>query len=110
VEGGGVEVRPTSIVRQREHIDRMSGRIDADDGVLPAVGDPRRTVGADDDAMRLRAVPERDLGHGSARGIEPPESAVALARVPDRTVRSGRDVMWMGARGNVELHELEGGC
>ena len=47
----GVEIGVGAVGRQRKRRDRFGQRIDADDGVQAAVGDPRGAVGADDDAV-----------------------------------------------------------
>src|SRR5215207_816187 len=60
IEGRRVEVGARAIVGQRETAHAQRPGIDADDRVEPAVGDPRRTVGTDDDAVWRRALPERD--------------------------------------------------
>ena len=83
---------------QREDAYRLACRVDAHDRVQAAVGDPRRAVRADDDAVRRRAGAERDLARSSPRRrVELAERPAALRRVPDAAVRRGRDVVRVGA-------------
>ena len=104
---GGVEVRAGPIGREREDRDLVRRRVDADDRVQAAVGDPGRAVRADDDAVRRRAVAERDRRDLAARGIEMAERPVALPGVPDAAVGGRRDVMRMRARRHRVLDDLE---
>src|SRR2546426_4870522 len=52
IEGGGVEVRPPCLRRQRVPLHAARLRVDAHDGVEPSVGDPRGPVGPHDHAVR----------------------------------------------------------
>jgi hypothetical protein len=56
VERGGVEVGAARTFGEREALHLERGGIDADDGVEAAVGDPRKTVWTDDDAVGCGAL------------------------------------------------------
>src|SRR5438093_4816382 len=73
--------------------DLARDRVDADDRVETAVGDPGRAIRTDDDAVRSRAAAERDALHLAGRGIEPPELAGTLAGEPHPAIARGRDVV-----------------
>ena len=106
VEGRGVEVGVREIRRQREQLHRLGRRIDARDGVLPALGDPGGAVGPDDHAMRRSTRPERNLRHLAGLRIEDAERALALRGVPDRAVRRRRHVMRMRAVRHVVIRHV----
>jgi hypothetical protein len=57
VERGRVEVGVVR-AREREGRDLQALRIDANDGVEAAIGDPRRPVRPDDDPVRCRPLTE----------------------------------------------------
>ncbi len=105
VERRGVEVRARCVVGQRVDVDPLRRGIDAHDRVQPTVGDPRRPVGADDHTVGRRAAAERDLPNPTRTGIEVAEGRVALARVPDAAVGSGRNVVRMTIGRHRELLE-----
>jgi hypothetical protein len=108
IERRRVQVGVPPVRRQREDLDASRSGVDADDRVQPTVGDPRRPVGPDDDAVRCGSGSEPGLVDGAGRGIEVAEGAVLLARVPDAAVGGGGDVVRVAPGGNRELHELEG--
>ena len=62
---------------------------------MAAIGDPGRTIRADYNAMRGRALPKRNPLDATCFGIEATEHAGELTSVPDSAVRRGRHVMWM---------------
>ena len=105
VEGRGIEIGVGEFLRQREQLDLRGDRIDAGDGVLAALGDPRRAVRPDDDAVGRGAGPERDVLVLAGLGIEMAEKALLLAAVPHRAVGRRGDVMRIGAgRQLIERH------
>jgi len=63
--------------------DRFARGIDAHDGVLAAVGEPRRPVRPDNDAVRCGIRAERDALDRTARRVQLPGNAVILSGVPD---------------------------
>src|SRR3546814_19732325 len=88
VEGRGVEVGVAALAGQGIALDGMSLRIDADDRVEPAVGDPRRTVRSDDHAVRRRAFAERDVHRLAGLRIESAQRALVLPGAPVRPDRT----------------------
>ena len=111
IERQRVQIRIAGVGRQRPFADFVRFRIDAHDRVLSAVGDPRCTVGTDDDAMRRRSASERDFLVTSRLGIENAELAGALRGVIHRPAGGGRgrDVMRPGARRDIEITGRRGG-
>src|SRR3546814_3682322 len=87
VVGRGVEVGVAALAGQGIALDGMSLRIDADDRVEPAVGDPWRTVRSHDHAVRRGAVAERDVQRLAGLRIESAQRALVLRGVPDRPAR-----------------------
>jgi hypothetical protein len=81
-------------------------RIDPDDRVEAAVGDPRRAVWADDDAMWRGPLADRNPLDLSGVWIEVAEHAGALARVPNRSVWSWRHIVRMIALRHIEIADL----
>jgi hypothetical protein len=72
-------------------------RIDAHDGVLSAIGEPGRAIGALDYAVRCRLRPELDLSALTCAGIEDAKGAIALGRVLHFAIWGGCHVMRIGA-------------
>ena len=109
VERRRVETRVGPERGQREALHLARRRVDADDRVEPAIGDPRRAIGADDDPMRRRSAAELCHLRRTRLRIEPPELARELRRVPDTAVARGRDVVRSLTARDAELlhHELE---
>ena len=97
VEDAGVRPQLAEAGRHREDVDVEVARGDADDRVGALVGHPGGAVRSGDHAVRRRAAREVDLVDLAGRRIEPAESPVPLARVPDAPVRGGSDVVRMGA-------------
>src|SRR5258706_16460290 len=93
IERRCIEVSVGEVPRQREQLDLARHRIDARDRVLSALGDPRRAIRSDDDAMGRGAGPKRNVLVLAGLRIEPAENAFLLAAVPDRAIRRRRDVM-----------------
>ena len=89
--------------RQREASDLPRAGVDAHDRVEAAVRDPRRSVRADDDAVRCRPVAESREPRLPGPRVQPAELARVLSRVPDATVTGRRDVVRMRARRDAEL-------
>ena len=91
--------------RQLPHADRVRFRIDAHDRVLSAIGDPGRTVGADDHAVRRGIPAERNLVHLAGSRIEDAQLAGHLRRVVDRPAgfASRGDVVRMSPGGDGEI-------
>jgi hypothetical protein len=83
----------------------MSLRVDAHDGILAAVRDPCRAVGADDDAVRRRARSQRNFVDLAGLGIENAELARALRRVVDGAAGLSRrgDIMRSRIARNFEV-------
>jgi len=106
VERRGIEVGTRALVGQWECRDLEGGRIDGDDGVQPSVGDPRRTIRPDDDAVRAGAGAKRDGLDLATRRVQQAERAVVLAGVPDATVRGRGHVVGMRAGRHRELLDL----
>ena len=52
IEGSGIEIGGSTRGGQWPSLHLLADGIDADDGVLPAIGDPGRAIGTDDHAMR----------------------------------------------------------
>jgi len=75
----------------------MGVRVNSNDGVEAAVGDPGSVVGADDDAVGRGAASEGDVPGLAGGGVEEAEGAGALGCVPDGAVGSGGDIVGMGA-------------
>src|SRR5207247_4975852 len=105
VEAERIEVHAARVGGQRPHLHRTGFRIDTHDRVLSAVGDPRCAIGANDDAMRRRARPERDLFELARLRIEDAELPGRLCRVIDRSSRPrrSRNVVRMRAMRYVEV-------
>src|SRR5712671_6312342 len=108
IEGRRIEVSVGEVPRQREQLDLARHRIDACDRVLPTLGDPRRAVRADDDAMGRGAGPKRNVLVLAGLRIEAAENPLLLAAVPDRAVRRRRDVMRIVARRQLIEGRLRG--
>src|SRR3546814_107884 len=89
VERRGVGVGVAALAGQGIALDGRGLRIDAEDRVGPAVGDPRRAVRSDDHAVRGRAFAERNMRRLAGFRIKPPQRALALRGVPDRPARRG---------------------
>src|SRR3546814_2741051 len=83
VEGRGVEVGVAALAGQGIALDGMSLRIDADDRVETAVGDPWRTVRSHDHAGRPGAVAERDVERLAGLRVEASKRALVLHGGPD---------------------------
>ena len=107
IEYGRVQVRVGRRRGKREEPHRARTRVHADDRVEPAVGDPRRAVGADDDAVGCRSGAERRMPRPAGAGIEPAELAARLRRVPDAAVAGGCDVVRVRARRNGVLAQRD---
>ena len=88
---------------QAKQLDAVIGGIDAGDRILPALGHPRRAVGANRDAVGRGALAEIDQPGRAVARIEPPQRPVALAGEPDRAVGRGRHVMRAHARVKPEV-------
>src|SRR5919202_5981103 len=97
VEGGRVEVRARTSCRQRKASDCLGCRVDAHDGIQPAIGDPGGTVRPDDNAMWCRSLAQLDMVCLAGRRIEPAQLAGPLGGVPDRAITRRRNVMRVGA-------------
>src|SRR3546814_7004866 len=110
VEGRGVEVGVAALAGQGIALDGMSLRIDADDRVEPAVGDPWRTVRSHDHAVRRGAVAERDVQRLAGLRIESAQRALVLRGVPDRPARRGIgcDGVRMGAGRDGKIGRANG--
>src|SRR5215208_752293 len=93
VERRRVQVRVARLRREPPAADTPRARIDADDRVEAAVGDPRCAVGPHDHAVRCRAGPERDVQRLSRLRVQMSELARRLCRVPDAAVPRRRDVV-----------------
>jgi hypothetical protein len=70
IESGGVEVDVGGAVWEAIDGDLVGGRINADDSVEAAVGDPGSSVGADDDAVGSGAAAEGDVPGLAGGGVE----------------------------------------
>ena len=102
VERGGIEIGiGLALGRQRPDLHLFGLGIEADDGVLPAIGEPRRAVRSNDDAMRRRFGPERIAFNFAGRGIEQATNAGLLPGKPDFAGRPDRDVVRIIALGEV---------
>src|SRR5262249_16646308 len=97
IESERVEVGVPGVGGQRPHFEGAARRVIADDGVLTPVGDPCRTIGPDDDAMRCRTPSERNLLVFPGLRIEDAELSRRLRRVINRAagLRRGGDVVRM---------------
>src|SRR5690606_18257072 len=80
-EGGGVEVAVADRLGKRPDRQLAAGGIEANDGVLAAVGDPGGAVGPLDDAVRPRPLTERHLAHLAAGRVQDSQRALVLRRV-----------------------------
>ena len=103
VEGRGVEVRVARARREREPPDLPRPRVDADDCVQAAVGDPGSAVRPDDHAVRRGAGAERGQPRAPGPRVQPAQLARVLRRVPDASVPGGRDVVRVRPRRDAEL-------
>ena len=106
VEGRGVEIGVGALLRERPGLHLFGGGIDAENRIQPAIGDPRRAVGPDDDAVRRRAFAEPDALHLSRLRVKASENTGTLARVPDAPVGCGRHVMGVIVRLHLEIFDL----
>src|SRR6202007_2903595 len=103
VEHAGVEIGISIFFRQREQGYLVIGWLHARDRILPALGDPGRSVWADGDAMRRGTFSKTDrLVRAVTRGQSAQHTA-ALAGEPDRAVGRGRRVVQAGARSNRKI-------
>src|SRR4029079_8937637 len=93
VEHRGVEVRVGTIGRQSEALDFVGDRVDPDDRVEAAVGDPRRAVRSDDHTVWRGSSAELDRLGDTELGIKPAELARELRGVPDTAVTRRRNVV-----------------
>src|SRR5207247_7423970 len=89
VEGGRVEISAAALGWERESDDFARDRIDTHDGVLAAIGDPRRAIKADDHAVRSGWAAQGDLLHLAGRRVQPPQFPDRLGGVPDAAVGRG---------------------
>ena len=103
VEGRRVEVRVARARREREASDLPRPRVDADDCVQAAVGDPGSAVGPDDHAVRRGAGAQRRQPRAPVPRVQPAQLARVLRRVPDASVPGGRDVVRVRPRRDPEL-------
>ena len=108
VEGAGVEVGVRRALGQRKHADLAVGPADADDRVLPAIGEPRRMVRPLDDAVRRGPRAERDQFRAPGRRLEPAQVTARLRRKEHAAVGRGRDVVDAGVARGGELPGLQG--
>ncbi len=107
VERGSVEVGTRPVRRQRKPGDVVRQGIDSHDRIQATVGNPGRTIRADDHTVGPRPCSERDVAGLPGSGIEPSQVAGTLGRVPDTSVGCGGDVVRPGSRWNGigdELH------
>ncbi len=102
VESRSVEVGILSAGGKREDTHLVCHLVDADDRIEAAVGYPRSSVRANDDAMRCRAPTQRHLGDGLRRWVEVTEEARPLAGEPDPAIDGWRDVVRAGPAGDRE--------
>ena len=85
----------------------LAVRVDADDGIEAAIGDPGRAVRPDDDAVRTRSVAQAESRSTSpVRGSSRPSTPLRWPVY--QTVPSGRrcDIMRMIAAGHIEIADL----
>jgi hypothetical protein len=104
VERGRVQVGVGRARRQPPRFDRLSFRVDPNDRILPAVGQPRGPVWSLDDAVWRRTLAEGNVARAAGLRIEDAESPDLLGRVPDLAIRRRRDIVWVGILGeSVDL-------
>jgi hypothetical protein len=108
IEGRGVEIGAGEFLRQRKKLHCLGGWIESRDGVLPAVGDPCGTIGADNNTVRCRARAKRYLSCLPAFRIEDSECALKLRRVPNVAVRRWRNVVRVRAARNFKVGYFRG--
>ena len=85
-------------------------RVDPDQGIEPAVSQPRRSIGADDDPVRSGARRPSGISVTSPRGrVEATESPIALTAVPNGSIRGRRHIVGPAARRHWELDHLRHG-
>ena len=108
IEDRRVQIRVAPVLGQGKAPDRECLRIDAHDRVQPAVRDPCRPILTDDDAVRCRAVAERDAIGLAVTRVQPSDCALRLRGVPDGAVGRRSDVVRCAAGGNGERIERWG--
>ena len=77
VEDTGIEVGICMLCRQGKQCDLVIGGVYPRDRILPALGNPWRSIGANDHAMRRGTFSEIDRYERSVARIEFPQHAAA---------------------------------
>ena len=93
-EGRRVEVGVAYLVWQWITPDLFCLRVDADNGVEVAVGDPGQTIGSNHHPVWSGAGSERDMPGFSCCGIEAAKSRLSLSGVPHGPVGRRCDIVW----------------
>src|SRR3954470_10390841 len=100
--------QPPTCVLEEGQADLLSFRVDPNDRILPAVGQPRGPVWPLNDAVWRRTLAEGNVARAAGLRIEDAESPDLLGRVPDLAIRRRRDIVRVGAFGKLVDLPLRG--